>query len=363
MKKKWLLLPGIILLTACGSGENQNEPENKTDTDNRAIPVEVMVIKRGSIEQNVPLTGVLQPLHGVDIIAEVSGKIVQIEKKLGDKVTSRDTLARIDDRIPLSQYRQAASQVLSAETNVKIAELNLQSDEELYRNQDISKLAYQNSVLAVKTAEANHMSALANLSTMKKQYLDTRLTSPIDGYVSRKFVNLGTMVNPGMAVYRVVDLNTLKVEVGIPQALISRVAKGSKVQATLSALQNNQFPGTVEFVSPQADETTGAFTAEVHVKNSDDLRIRAGMTTRIQLQLEAKNGQLVVPDYAVVKKNGDNYVYLVEKDIARLAQIQIAESIGSHVVVSDGLSEGDKVVVVGMKNLGVETKVSIETEN
>ncbi|KAA3662514.1 MAG: efflux RND transporter periplasmic adaptor subunit, partial [Calditrichaeota bacterium] len=169
--------------------------------------------------------------------------------------------------------------------------------------------------------------------------------------------------NPGTAVYRVVDLNTLKVEVGIPQALISRVGMGSRVRVTISALQNRMFPGKVEYVSPQADETTGAFTAEIHIKNNKDLEIRAGMTARLALQLEEKDGQLVVPDYAIVKKNGDNYVYLVKENVARLAMVDIAETIGSNAIVSDGLAEGDKVVVVGMKNLGIETRVSIETEN
>ncbi|KAA3616696.1 MAG: efflux RND transporter periplasmic adaptor subunit [Calditrichaeota bacterium] len=361
------VLISFLVLSSCDSGENTetNAKVEKSNSSNsgRGVPVEVLALKRGNIEQSVPLTGVLQPLHAVEIVAEISGKVEKIYKKLGEQVSHRDTLARIDDRIPLSQYRQAISQVLSTETNLEIAKLNLKSDEELYANQDISKLAWQNAVLAVKTAEANHLSAMANLSTMKKRFFDTRLTSPIDGLVSRKYINLGTMVNPGDPIYRVVDLSTLKVEVGIPQAIISRIALGSSVRATISALQNNPYSGKVQFISPQADETTGAFTAEVHIKNSENLAIRAGMTARIELRIGDKNSQLVIPDHAIVRKNGDDYVYIVKGDLARLAPVQISENIGSQVIVGSGLEEGDKIVVVGMKNLGVETKVWIESEN
>ena len=96
-------------------------------------------------------------------------------------MTPRDTLAFIDDRIPLSQYRQARAQVLSAENGLKIARLNFESDGELLASGDISRLAYDNSELAVKAAEATRLSALAQLSAVEKQYLDTRITSPMAG--------------------------------------------------------------------------------------------------------------------------------------------------------------------------------------
>ena len=125
------------------------------------------------MEQNFPMTALFKPLHQVDVLAEVSGEIKEIIKNLGDMVTSRDTLAFIDDLIPYNQYRQANAQVLSAENNLKIARLNLKSDKELFENGDISNLAYENSALAVLTAEANHLSALASLSLVEKSYRDT----------------------------------------------------------------------------------------------------------------------------------------------------------------------------------------------
>lgn len=302
----------------------------------------------------------MQPLHAVDIVAEVSGKVEKIYKKLGDAVTPADTLAVIDDRIPLSNYRQAKSQVLSAENNLKIARLNLQSDEQLFKNDDISQLTYENSVLAVKTAEADLLSAKANLSLQEKTYQDTRITSPITGRISRKFIELGAMVTPNMPLYRVVDLRTLKAEVGLPQGMISRVKTGSPVTATISALGNRSFKGAVRYISPQADESTGAFATEIHIKNTADARLFAGMTAKIELTLAEMGKQLVIPDHALVSKDGKNYVYKIMEDTARLTEIAIAETISSQAVIASGLAEGDTIVVVGMKNLGVETKVWIE---
>ena len=343
----------------------QASAENQPDSEEEkvGIPVEALIVRYQTIEQNVPLTGIAQPSLSVDIVAEVSGKVESIYKKLGQNVTPSDTLAVIDDRIPLSNYKQAQSQVLSAANNLKIAQLNLRSDEELLKTGDISQLAYENSKLAMKTAEANHLSALANLSLMEKTYRDTRIMSPIRGLISRKFIDLGTMVMPNMVVYRVVDINTLKINVGIPQDVIGRIRLGSTARVVFSALNNEVFKGVVRFLSPQADETSGSFTAEIHIENTNDLRIRAGMTAKIDLLLTELGEQLAVPDYALVTRNGSNYVYKVTNNTAKLTEISILKKLGSQVVISDGLANGDTVVVVGMKNLGVETRVFIEAIN
>jgi len=152
--------------------EQSEISENASDLETRAIPVEALIVKSNTVEQSVPLTGILKPLYEVDIVAEVSGKATEIKKNLGDKVLKGDILAIIDDEVALSNYKQAKAQVLSAENNMKIAQLNLKSDKELFENGDISKLAFENSTLTVKTAEANHLLAMANLSLLKKAFED-----------------------------------------------------------------------------------------------------------------------------------------------------------------------------------------------
>jgi HlyD family secretion protein len=369
MKKKLhlLLLSMVILGLFFACSQNQTESSSKetesridSQSETRGIPVEALVIKAKRITENIPLTGVLKPFHEVDLVAEVSGKIEKITKELGDRVSTRDTLAYIDDDIPQNNYRQAQSQLISAESNLKIAELNLNSDKELYENGDISKLAFQNSQLSLKTAQANHMSALATLSTMEKTYQDTRITTPIRGLVSRKYIDLGTMVSPNMPLYRVVDISTMKIIVGIPQTYISRLKEGSKAQISVAALNNVTFEGKVKYISPQADESTGTFSTEIHVRNTPDLKLRAGMSVSVSLLLTDEGNYLSVPDYALVTRDGSNYVYKIKSQKAQLENINIAETFGSQVIISEGLTEGDTIVVVGMKNLGVDTKVWIE---
>jgi len=270
-------------------------------------------------------------------------------------------LAIIDDVVAKSNYEQAKAQVLTTENNLKIAQLNLISDKQLFENGDISRLQYDNSVLAVKTAEANHLASMANKKFMEKQFQDTRIVSPINGVVSRKFIEIGAMVNPSLPVYRVVDLNVLKLEIGVPLSFISNVSVGDEAQVTVAAVKNTTVPGLVKYISPQAEETTGAFMIEIHVKNTSDKIIKAGMSAKINLILKTKKEQIIVPNYALITKNGDKYVYKIENEKAKLISVNVGDSYGSRIVVEEGIAEGDTVVVVGMKNLGIDTKVLIET--
>lgn len=363
--KKWLLASVLFfLIIACGESEKNTNKEDETgNTKNEnfidAVPVEALLVKEKKIEQKFPLTGVLSPKNSVDIIAEVSGKATSIKKELGDYVRANQVLVIINDVIPASQLKQAEAQILSTESNLKIAESNFKSDKLLFKSGDISELEFNNSQLAYKNAKAQYLSALAALSTAKKTFSDTRIKSPISGFVSRKNINYGSMVSSGIVVYRVVDLSKLKIKVSVPQEIINRIKIGNNAIITISALNNKQFNGVVKRISPQADESTGGFMIEIQVNNRESL-IKAGMTAKIELILSTEQKAFAVPEYALVSKNEENYIYKIVNDYAELVKIDVGESIGKNIIVKNGLNISDKIVVVGMKNLGLKTKVNIE---
>lgn len=361
---KTLLILLFLAIMSCGGNNKNEEVASKTEStvgETKIVPVEVMVVSKQYLEATIPFTGVLAPSRSVDIISEVSGKVQKINKKLGQGVSTKDILAVIDDEVPYNQFQQAQAQKLSADNSLKIAQINLASDKILFDNDDISKIAYANSVLTVKNAEANQLSTIANLSLLEKNYNNTKINSPISGIISRKYIELGTMVNIGMPIYRVVDLSSLKIEIGISQDMVNYVKIGSQVNVKISALNNKSFGGIVQYISPQANEQTGTFKAEIHVPNTQKMEIRAGMTARIDLVVSNKGKQLSVPNYALVTKNGDHYIYKINASIAELYKIETGQSLGSRTIVNSGLAVGDTVVIVGMKNLGEKTSVFVET--
>lgn len=349
-----ILIVASLVFVGC-----EEEKKFHDETSENSVPIEAMVVREKIIEHKLPLTGVLVPYNSVDIISEVSGKVVEVKKELGDFVWADQPLVIIDDVIPYSQFKQAEAQVLSSENNLKINKSNFESDKLLFENGDISELEYNNSQLMFKNAEAQYLSTVAALSSAKKMYEDTKIKTPISGFVSRKNISYGTMVSVGTAVFRVVNISKMKMFVSVPQELINKVHVGGKANINVSALNNKFFSGVVKRISPQADEQTGGFQVEVHVAN-EDKTIKGGMTAKLELILSNEQKVLAIPGYSLVSKNDEYYVYKIKNNIADLAKVTIFETVGENIIINDGIAIGDTIVIVGMKNLGLETKVKIE---
>lgn len=356
--KLLIVIPGLLFLSC---QEKLETPEQKNIIEEKVVPVETMIIEPQAIKQTIDLTGTLQPVNTITLVAEVSGKIVKVNKNIGDAVTPSDVLAVIDDIIPESQLEQAKSEVLSASNNLEIAQTNLASDKLLYENNDISELAYNNSRLAVKTAEAGHLSALAALKVAQKTFDDTRIKSPLQGAISRKFINEGSMASIGTGLYEVVDIDRLKIELNVAQEYINRIKKNSNVEITIPALNNKVYNGIIKRISPQADLSSGSYLVEAEVENNEQL-IKGGMTAKVQIVLANMEDIIVIPEYALLTKNKLNYIYLIDNERAILTKVETGQSGNGLITINNGLQIGDEIVVVGMKNLGVDTKVQIENK-
>ncbi|MBD3225020.1 MAG: efflux RND transporter periplasmic adaptor subunit [Caldithrix sp.] len=349
-----------ILLWSCGRNESGDETGTIDQAAADFVPIEAYVVSTQSLSKTIELTGKLQPMHQVDIVAETGGQVIAVNGRLGESVIPRDTLARIDDEIPGSQLEQARAQALSAKTNLQIAKLNLDSDRQLYESNDISRLAFENSQLAVDNARANYKSALAGLRRARDTFFNTRITSPIPGLISRKYIEKGAMVSAGQPVYRVVDMQTMKITVGVPQDAVSRVRVGNEARVLISALSDTTFTGTVRYMSPQADAQTGTFAAEIHLPNTARRTIRAGMTARVRLLIEQQGPRLVIPEYAILPEGEQHKVYAIRDGRAFSRFINLGEQADRRAVVTAGLSLGDTIAAVGIKNLKDSSRVYIE---
>jgi RND family efflux transporter MFP subunit len=351
-----------ITVISCSPEANDakiSKPAEASPKLAKTVPVEAMALKYKTLEHKISFTSVIEPTNEIDIISEVSGKVIRINKGLGSVVTTKDTLAYIDDEIPFSNYQQASAALQSALSSLEIAKLNLESDKELYATKDISELAYEQSVLNVRSAKASLLSSQAQLNRQRKEFLNTRITSPINGLISRKEIQKGTMVSPGMALYHIVNNNTFKVVVGVPQDVIAKIKNGDFAEIYVSALKET-VKGKVKFISPQADAQSGAFTVEIHLQNNETYSIKAGMTASVNIYLSSGKKLLSLPEYALVHQNGSDKAYKIEGGKAKLTEFTSSEKFGGEVIINNGFNVGDTIVVVGMKNLGVNSKVFIE---
>jgi HlyD family secretion protein len=310
------------------------------------------------------------------------------------------------------EKKQAEANMLSAESALKNAESNYNRMKELYEKKTISKQQYDlekmqydmakaqyeiakenfNLVQAgmreedIKAAEANYLSskttlniaeslkndvaaAKANLKQAEYEYKiasimleDTLVRAPIDGVISKKFIEEGEIIQaPGIPLFKILNQNSMKVKVNIPETNISKISKGLEVLVGTDSYPNKPFMGTITKLSPTVDVKLRTLEVEVTVPNSDGL-LREGMFARVSIYTAVHKDAVYVPASAVTEKNGEKTVFVVQNNspIKRVVKTGIIQ--GEKVEVLSGIAAGENVIYKGNLRLEEGMKIRIESE-
>ena len=173
------------------------------------------------------------------------------------------------------------------------------------------------------------------------------LTSPISGVVAELGVREGVMVQPGMALFRLVDLSTVWVEASVPESQAAQVREGAPAQARSDAYPGRTFSGKVSAILPQVDVATRTLRARIELSNPG-MVLKPGMFVSVTLGSTAAEPVLVVPQEAVIATGKRNVVIVAGEGNRFIpTEVTLGRPVGADVEVKSGLSEGQRVVTSG----------------
>jgi membrane fusion protein, multidrug efflux system len=161
------------------------------------------------------------------------------------------------------------------------------------------------------------------------------IESPLEGVVGRLYVDIGQNVSLQTAVALVVSIDTVRINLDIPEKYLPRIALGQNALIFLDAYPQEVFAGQVTKISPVVDLSTRTALIEIAVKNPDHA-LKSGMFAKVKLVIEEYKDIPVILKEAIVGKNAHVYVYVVENKIARLRQITLGIHQGPYYQVKDG---------------------------
>jgi Cu(I)/Ag(I) efflux system membrane fusion protein len=173
------------------------------------------------------------------------------------------------------------------------------------------------------------------------------LTSPIAGVVAELGVRDGIMVQPGMALFRIVDLSTVWVEANVPEAQAAQVRDGAPAQARSDAYPGRIFGGKVGAILPQLDVATRTLRVRIELGNPGTI-LKPGMFVNVALGASAPASALVVPQEAVIA-NGRRNVVIIADDNNRFVPVEVTlgRPVEADVEIKSGLADGQRVVTSG----------------
>ncbi|MBD3237855.1 MAG: efflux RND transporter periplasmic adaptor subunit [Candidatus Eisenbacteria bacterium] len=348
-----LLVPALLIAIA---GCSQPAPEPQAE---RPTPVEVWITAADTLRDEALLTGVLEAYRAVDLVAEVSGPIERLRADIGDEVREGQILAAIEKEVARENLRSAEAGLMAAEARHAVAREDFERDSTLLASGDVAMAAYEASRMSWQSAAADLKSARAALALARRQLTKTDLRAPFAGSISRRHCEIGTYVTPGMPLFRIVDIDSLRLWLGIAQRDLARVRVGQEVTVTSEAFPDRRFRGRVRSIAPEADEVSRTFPAEVVLPNPPEVQLRDGMVVAAALLLAEHPDVIALPHETILRHRGQDVVFVVRDSVAQRRPITAGAMIRDRNVVRSGLRTGEAVVVSGMQNLRDGMRVAV----
>ena len=331
----------MILSIVPGCGRNENEKQATMSTD---VPVSITVVKKEKLESSLSLVGNINASADVNVVSETQGTVKAVFVKVGMSVNAGKVLVQVDDDIPRSTKD-------AAEINYQKTQRDYQRAEELYQEGSISTSQLDASRLAMKAAENQ-------LDIARRQLENTAIKSPIAGTVNARFVDMGTMVQPGKTVANIVDISTLKVRVNVAEREAFQLKPGDRVEVSTEVYPASSFDGTIDNIASKADEAH-TYPVEIVVRNSTQHPLKAGMFARIAFKSVAPLETLTIPRQALIGSIKDAHIFVVRGGVATLTAVVIGIQSAGLFEVASGVAEGDTVVISGQNNLVDRSRVQI----
>lgn len=324
------------------------------------IPVKVIELTEMDLDEVVEATAVIRARQEVTVYPEVSAKVLRIEADLGDTVAKAAPLVVLDDELMNLRVRQIRAQIAKLTAICEDAEKNLKRKEKLFRRKTVSESDLDQAILADQTNRGLLEEARAQLDMALYDLRHATVRSPISGNVVERLLEVGSLASPQTAVARIVNIDRVKVEVGLIDEDVKRVRVGQETVFQVDAFPEGRFIGKVTAVGSQADAETLTFPVRVELENGDG-QLLPGMIARVSIRVEQHKGVLVVPREIIHDEGGRLAVFAVENSLAQKRFLTLGPREKEDVIVTSGLEAGERVVIVGHELLDDGFTVQIDT--
>jgi membrane fusion protein (multidrug efflux system) len=339
----WLLVGLIVAFIVIMGGRIIEEQGRLAEAKKAAMKKEVpavrvitLTLKSERLEDKISLPAEVEPFEDLWVKAEVSGQVVGIPVKEGQRVKDGQILVKLDDR----DYRSRLARI---EANYRLARQDYER---------MAALVKKNIAAESKLEEIE--ARLEDLSAQRSEAqlaLDrTAITAPIDGRLNEIKAKKGELLDVNQPVAQILQFQKVKVTVGVPESDVAAVMGLEEAEVIIEALENRRVKGTKVFLSSQPRTMARLYDLELMVPNPDG-QILPGMFGQVELVKKVFNQALAVPLYAVIAQGDDRFVYVEKDGQAEKRLIKLGVLVGWQVLVKEGLHPGERVIVVGHRFL------------
>ncbi len=366
------LLFCLVALCAC-SGKN-----DKAQSIKPPVAVEIAVATLQNLSEGVDVTGSLDPKYWADVKTQIPGLIKQVYVSEWVRVAKGAPLARIDLAETEALVKRAEAALEAAKAGQAQAQVLIsRAEREQARTQKLkeSGLATQQAIDDSRTetdaAKARLESAKAQIRVAEEDLRQTKarlakgaVSSPLDGVVAMRDVNVGDLASDaaaGKPIFRIVDNRLLNLTVTVPSIDSARVKTGQPLNFTVDSQPGKSFTGRVMFVNPELSSVDRSLKVIAEVKNVPEL-LKGGLFAKGRIVTGERKDLVLIPRSAITALDlaaGKGVVNAVDAGVARRREIKTGAASGELIEIVAGLKSGEQYVVRGGFNLKDGDRVAI----
>lgn len=311
------------------------------------------------------IAGIVKAKNISNIASRIPGTVTAILVRQGDRVKAGQELLTIENA-DLAQ-RIAATQAAYEEAvkgldEAKEARSLIDIDYKRYKNlaaqkvittQEMDRVDSQKKIadLNYERAQSAVKRAQANLEEVRTNFDFSHILAPVDGVVTHKQIDVGSMAAAGVSLLTVEDISGFEVHAQVNEQLANQITVGMPVKITVDAISAS-FQSPITEISPSIDSSSRTFLIKIVIKNDPNQPqlLKTGLFARVFLP-RGKRNILAVPTKALVEKGQLLGVYVEDGGITHYRLIRTGKQYDNQVEVLSGLKEGDKIIVDGVQNM------------
>ena len=368
----------LVLLTIWRRGRTDVTDTAGRGERQRVVPVEVAEVREGRLDRTRMFSGSLTASAEVRIAPKISGRIARILVDLSDPVERGAEVALMDD----AEFTQAVTsvhadlvvaraQAAEASNRLELAQRELERTQTL-EERGVASAATLDAIqseftmrkAAAEVAAANLEARKSALATAEIRLGYTRVTANWtegDGQrlVAERFLDEGDTVAANTPILSIVSLRPIRTVFYVPERDYALLDVGQEVTLRTDAFPGETFPGKIARIAPVFREDTRQARVEVTSPN-DDERLKPGMFVRASVILETAQNTQMVPRTAIVRRSGEDGVFLIRDDAETVTWTPVVTGIqnATHIAIREPALEG-KVVTLGQQLLGDGSAIRI----